>query len=254
MADDILNRRGTRENTLEDIQAVLSQWTIRLQCLRRLHHLRMLASEASALFGSLPPSFTMPPHTNPETPFFESLMPFDLIVLQAVVPVYLRGDQHLVLQHLQEISYGCKLEYRRTQDPVWVTRLRNTAIAIINILYSIGDVQQALALLRSLAEQEPTPERLADLCMLFLEMGDLQEADAVLERLNTLDGASHPSLSLQVARLLCEGQWAAAEDLARTGIKSDSTSIAAKVSLAACCLYTEKTQEVSMVDFKAHSQ
>ncbi|KAK9895351.1 hypothetical protein P389DRAFT_211952 [Cystobasidium minutum MCA 4210] len=243
MADQITSRRGVRDATLEDIEAVLSDWCIRLQCLRRLQHLRLLASEAHALFTSLPPSYTIPASSVAGTPFFEPFMPFDLILLQAVIPIYLRGDHYLVLQHLQEISYGCKLEYRRTQDAIWITRLRSTAVAIVNVLYSIGELQQALDLLGSLAKHEDSPERLADLCMLALEMGDVGAADTILERLRSSKGASQSTETLQIARLLCDGQWAKAEEGARAKVQSDSTDVTAKVNLATCYLYTEKTQE-----------
>lgn len=251
IGDEILERRGSRNNSLQDVEAVLSKWTIRLQCLRRLQRLHVLASEATALFGSLPPLYTLPQHpkTHIDAPIFETYIPFELILLQAVLPTYLRGDQHMVLQHLQEIAYACKLEYRRTHDAVWVKRLQTTAMAIVNVLYAIGEAQQAMDLLQSLAQQQQKQDaqQLGDLCMLALDIGDMNTAESLLKKLRDVSQTSEECQSLEVAKLLCEGQWSSAEEAARTWSTSASSSITAKVNLAACCMYTDTVEEVCMI-------
>jgi hypothetical protein len=260
IGDEILEQRGSRNNSLQDVEAVLSKWTIRLQCIRRLQRLHVLASEATALFGSLPPQYTLPQHLKGHTdaPVFETYIPFDLVLMQAVLPAYLRGDQHIVLQHLQEIAYGCKLEYRRSHDAVWITRLQTTAMAIVNILYAIGEAQQATDLLQSLAHQQPKQDarQLGDLCMLALDIGDMKTAESLLEKLRIVSQASDEYKSLEVAKLLCDGQWATAEETARAWTTSASTSITARVNLAACCMYTEKIEEVreTLIDMSIAGQ
>lgn len=207
----------------------------------------MLASEASALFSELPPLYTMPeyPTPHPNSPFFESFVPFELVFLWAVLPIYLRGDQHLVLQHLQEISYGCKLEYRRSGDTIWISRLRCTAIAIANVLYSMGELQHSLALLQMLSKREEGSQLLPAVCMLALEMGDIASADAAVTNMKETEGLATQAQALEIAKLLCEGQWVAAEEAARNNAEISETSARSKINLAVCCLYTAKTQEVS---------
>lgn len=246
MGEDILGRRGKGSNTHEDVQAVLLQWTIRLQCLRRIHYLNMLASEANAIFNCLPPFYTIPQQLAAlhEAPYFQPYIPFELVLLQAVLPAYLRGDRHIVLQHLQEISYGCKLEYQRTQDAVWLTRLDTTAMAVVNILYTIGELQQAVCLLQTLVEHRQDVQYSADLCMLALDIGNLATAETMIGKLKAMDAPADIRNSLNIAKLLCEGQWALAEEEARAWASSSGSSVTARVSLAACCLYTEKVQEV----------
>lgn len=247
MAEEILDVRGTRSNTLQDVEAVLSKWAIRLQCLRRLQRLNMLVSEANALFGTLPQLYTLPSHVagQSEEPIFESYIPFNLVLLQAVLPTYLNDDQYVVLTHLQEISWGCKLEYRRTRASHWVTRLRTTAIAMVNVLYTLGETRQAMDLLHSIAEagQGKDTTMISAVCMLAMTIGDMQLANSILDQLKSVDETSDEYKSMEVAKLLCDGEYKAAEETARGWFMSSDNNRHAKVTLSACCLYSEKVQE-----------
>lgn len=244
-----MTRQNTKDNTLQDIEAVLVKWTIRLQCLRRLQRLHILASEANALFSSLPQLYTLPLHSAQQQneAIFETYIPFDLILLQAVLPAYLRGDQYIVLNRLQEIAYGCKLEYRRTRESHWITKLQTTGMAMVNVLYALGESRQAADLLRSLVEQnkERDAQLLGALCMLAMDIGDIQTADSVIAELKNLDGGSDECKSLEVARLLCNGSWNEAQQAARSWSTSKAESRLAKSNLAACCMYCDRVQEVT---------
>lgn len=249
MAEEILVRQGTQNNTLQDIEAVLSRWTVRLQCLRRLQRLQGLASEANALFSSLPQLYTLPLHTGQQQSeaIFETYIPFDLILLQAVLPAYLRGDQFIVLRHLQEIAYGCKLEYRRTREVHWITKLHTTGIAMVNVLYALGETRQAVDLLSSLVEQNKRQDvqLLSALGRLAMDIGDMRTADSVIVELKSLDEGSDEYKSLRIAKLLCDGDWNQAEQTARAWSNSTrGSSTLAKANLAACCMYSERVQEV----------
>jgi tetratricopeptide (TPR) repeat protein len=211
-----------------------------------LHLHSILVSEANGLFTQLPPSYNIiEAQHQPNNLFFQAFIPFELILLRVTLPVYLRGDLYLVLQQLQETAYGCRLEYQRTGNSAWIANLRATAVSMVNVLYRLQELEQAMALLRQIADDSGKPQTLVDLCLLALDMGDIDTATSFLDKIRDTPDSSIILSTLEVARLLCDGQFKEAEVLARSNREQTRDDLISKANLAACCMYNGKVQEVS---------
>lgn len=242
-----MSRRTIQAPSNEDIYAVLSLWALRLTCLRRIHHFSILASEANALFSQLPPCFDLPgtPSSHANYPVFDVRIPFDITLLKAALPSYLGGDLYLALQSLQEIAYACKLEFRRTQDSVWLDRLQVTALAIASVLIQLREIQQAVDLLEELFEATEDPQFLQALCLAALELGDLRTSEQVISKLESINSNKPVDVStLRLMQKLCQGQWKEAEAFARSNLEDVKGDYTRRVNLAVCCMYTGQVQEV----------
>merc|ERR1712093_8974 len=226
-AQQIVHSRDSKEASLHNIHIILELWLTRFACLQKLHFLAILANESGALGALLPSSYTTPlrPYTradsqdgsdDPEqsTSFFHPVLPFSYILYRASLPLFLGGDQYLMLRHLREVAQGCRQEWWRGQgqgrDSAWQQRLLSTQMMLANVLVVLHQHRKAVKLLRETRRQFPDSADLGQaLFLLLLEMGDVAAAQAVRK---DLDGSSSASSSsdgahLDVLLLAAQGRW-----------------------------------------------
>lgn len=118
-------------------------WSLRLQCLLRLHLIDHLTTELSALFALLPPSTYLafaPPPPSPETPRFHPAVPFELHVLLASLHG-LRGERERTVESLAAVLRSVKEEMwaagRRGEEGlerVWRERAERVGALLTSVL------------------------------------------------------------------------------------------------------------------------
>jgi hypothetical protein len=228
----------------------------------------ILANESSALISYLPPFYPakpLPPYNRKEI-FFNTFVPFELILFYAILPMHLGGDRHAIVEELQDIIQGCKREYFRSQADVWKGRMEETGLAMAGVLVEMNEVALAAELLMDLAKQQESTQAYRAAFLVYLEMGLVKEAEAVLQILKDRGIAEADILPLEAIYMLAIGDVTAAEGKAKAAheVQVDQALVRgrflasslqyqlklqaaqAKGNLASIQLYTGKLSTVSI--------
>lgn len=273
-ADAIVISHDSEGADAQSIHRILQLWVVRIQCLRKLAGpgaKGILAHETDNLLECLPPFYPNPiPPYNAKERFFNSFIPFELILTYALLPVHLFAegpplDGHLVLQRLQDILVGCKHEYWRTQDGIWVERIRRVGICMANVLVRMQEWEQATSVLQGLRSNEGAGggsnqgarEVQEALLLVYLEQSRLEEAAELLQTMDdkALDGDEARQRRkatvdrLRILLLTAQGLPDEAESLSEQVYDRRRTDVSERAlgdacNLAACRLYAGKTAEV----------
>lgn len=189
----------------------------------------ILANESSALISYLPPFFPakpLPPYDRKEI-FFNTFVPFELILFYAILPMHLGGDRYAVVEELQDIIQGCKREHFRSQDNIWKDRMEETGLAMAGVLVEMGELSLGARLLMDLAKQQGSIQAYKAAFLVYLEMGLVNEAEAVLQTLKGSNMSEAEVLVLEAVHMLAIGDASGAEEKANAAehVKADQTLV-----------------------------
>ncbi|ORY64733.1 hypothetical protein BCR35DRAFT_308627 [Leucosporidium creatinivorum] len=249
------------EASPEQTSYLLSLWSLRLQCLLRLHLIEHLTTELSALFALLPPSTYLafaPPPPSPESPRFHPAVPFELHILLASLHG-LRGERErtveslaAVLRSIKEEMWAAKRkgEEGEREEKAWRERAERVGGILMSVLTDLRAAPSATTLISSSSSYATSPSLLQALTRLHVSTGDLDSLSVSSAALEALPSPEGPSRIVRKARALAKvarGEWADAEADWRALVEEDKEDAEAVNNLSVVLLFSSKLSEAIRV-------
>ncbi|KAG1055457.1 hypothetical protein G6F46_002014 [Rhizopus delemar] len=210
------------------VKHILQLWHMRLLALTKLGLYQLATAEFEKL-GDLDRLELKDPATN------ESLVPFSLWILWARLPSYLKYPR-LTLERLAMLAARCK---KHKTDPIWAHREIQTYLVLVTHWIAIEDYSAAASTMELILSKSPDQvDILSGLGRLYLQMGDIDSANRMFERMREFMKEEDETVKINKAfTLMSKGEWHQARDLLQQVYESNNENLLVMNNLAACEVY-----------------
>jgi Flp pilus assembly protein TadD len=182
----------------------------------------------------------------------QSLVPFELRILHATLPAYLKYPS-LTLERVTLLAVYCKKQQRKNIDAqLWKHREMQTYLVLATHLIGIKDFSAAATTMQLILIHMPDNiDILSSLGRLYLQMGDLTSAKQMFARMEELygenDTAKEAVETNKAFVLMAQGDWAQAKDILQQVYQNNSNNLLAINNLAVCEVYLGNLSKVSQI-------
>ncbi|RCI01686.1 Trafficking protein particle complex subunit 12, partial [Rhizopus stolonifer] len=223
-------RQQIMQSDPTQVQDILKLWHMRLLALTKLGLCQLASAEFEKL-GDL----DRPELTDPVT--HVSIVPFELRMLFATLPSHLKYPA-LALERITLLVVYCKKMQRQSDDSVWKQREIQTYLVLATHWIHIKDYSSAANTMELILTKAPDQvDVLSGLGRLYLQMGDMESANRMFDRMESLYGEQdHVKEALETNRALAymaQGEWSQARDI----LQKNKDNLMAMNNLGVCEVY-----------------
>lgn len=209
-------------------------WHIRLLALVKLGLSQLAAAEFEKL-GDL----DRPELFDNETQ--QSLIPFELRILYATLPTYLKYPA-ITLERITFLAVYCKKMYSKHKDAIWKQRELQTYLVLATHWIYMKDYSAAAATMELLLQKTNNEDIdiLSSLGRLYLQMGDIQSANRTFEKLekNSRGDVAKEAIKANKAFLhIAQGEWSQARNILLQIYEHNNENLVVLNNLAICEIY-----------------
>ncbi|KAG2234640.1 hypothetical protein INT48_003448 [Thamnidium elegans] len=172
-------------------------------------------------------------HTN------QSLVPFELRILWGTLPSYLKYPT-LALERITMLAVYCKKMQLKDVDQVslWQRREVQTYLVLATHWINIRDYSSAAATMQLILTKLPDHiDVLSSLGRLYLQMGDLNSANRMFDRIQETDATAEAIKTNKAFTLMAQGEWLQARDILQQVYEYNKDNLLVMNNLAVCEVY-----------------
>ncbi|KAI8059752.1 hypothetical protein BDF21DRAFT_348428 [Thamnidium elegans] len=214
------------------VEDILKLWHMRLLALIKLGLCQLASAEFEKL-GDLDRPELCDMHTN------QSLVPFELRILWGTLPSYLKYPT-LALERITMLAVYCKKMQLKDVDQVslWQRREVQTYLVLATHWINIRDYSSAAATMQLILTKLPDHiDVLSSLGRLYLQMGDLNSANRMFDRIQETDATAEAIKTNKAFTLMAQGEWLQARDILQQVYEYNKDNLLVMNNLAVCEVY-----------------
>lgn len=171
----------------------------------------------------------------------QSIVPFELRILYATLPTYLKYPA-ITLERVTLLAVYCKKMQRKDTNNVWKQREIQTYLVLATHWIFMKDYSAAATTMELILQKtNDDVDILSSLGRLYLQMGDIQSANNMYERLEKGDSTSEATKEAvktnKAFSFIAQGEWSQARDILLQIYQNNNENLVVLNNLAICEIY-----------------
>ncbi|KAI7848126.1 hypothetical protein BDC45DRAFT_450779 [Circinella umbellata] len=240
-------RQQLVQSNPNDLEQILQLWYIRLLALTKLGLYQLASAELDKLGDLNRPEFTFEFYNNNNNIKEGSMVPFELHVLSARLPAWLKYPL-ITLERLTMLAVYCKKMYGKNELELWKQREAQVYLVMTTQMMEMNDYTGASTTMEMILKEFGTKDGkhdldiLSSLGRLYLQLGDIEAAEKVFKQIEKESNTKNPAIieTIQMNKAflsMANGEWRQAAQTLRGVLSTNKENLLVINNLAVCHVY-----------------